>query len=54
MLCFRNKTYYDFKDCKYFNKCHEALIEQMQKDSNVSELPICKFIDKLGCYYGKK
>ena len=53
MLCYRDITWCDFKDCIYFNKCHRALTEQMIKNSIEYGLPICKFTDKPGCYEDK-
>ena len=57
MLCYLDKTFCPFKDCKYFDTCERALTENIKKDAEKAGLPICQFVDtpdnKPECYEKK-
>lgn len=44
MICYRDKTFCNFTDCKKFKKCPRALIDKDKESAEKMKLPICTFI----------
>jgi hypothetical protein len=54
MLCYRDRTFCKFRDCKKFTTCHRALTEDIEKVAEDFGLPIAKFVDKPECFEDKE
>ena len=56
MLCYKDKTWCVFKDCKKFNKCEDALTDKVKLDAlkwwGKSNAPIAVYSEKPNCYKG--
>jgi len=61
MLCYKDRTFCNDKDCKKFNTCERALTEEVRlyaevwwKTFNTSYgVPIAIYTDRLECYEGE-
>jgi len=60
MLCYRDRTFCDFKDCDHFNDCVRAMNKEWQEQYNIIcnknkfVLPVCQYVDKPECYKSKE
>ena len=52
-MCYNDRTYCPFKDCKEFDKCYAALTEKIEKDAKRTGYWIAKYIDKPNCFEKK-
>ena len=51
MICYKDMTFCEFKDCKHFdNGCHRSLTEKVKQQAIRFGLPICQFTDKPDCH----
>lgn len=55
MLCYKDRTFCKFSDCKEFNNnCHRAFTKKVEKEYSliISEqrLPVAYFLQKPGCF----
>lgn len=50
MICYKDRTWCDFKDCRYSDNCSRILSEyDLQRIENENWL-VCKFVEKSKCY----
>lgn len=54
MICYRDRTYCDYNECKKFSKCDRALTVGVLDKAKSINLPVCKFIDKPKCFKKKR
>lgn len=51
MICYKDKTFCPFKECKNFGKnCDRSLTEKIKKQADKFGLPICQFTEKPSCF----
>jgi hypothetical protein len=50
MLCYRDKTFCSFSDCKEYNRCHRAITQEVKDGANRIGLPICRFVEQPDCF----
>lgn len=55
MMCYKDKTFCKFNDCKIWKKCDRAFTKTEQAAAqkwwgNKGEAPICVFSEKPNCY----
>lgn len=59
MICYKDKTWCTYKECKHSKTCKRFLSEQIKLDAkkwwndSESEPPICVYIDKPECFTKK-
>lgn len=55
-MCYRDRTFCKFTDCKKFNKCLRALTDKDKELAEKIKLPICTFANRkeLECYETSK
>jgi len=50
MICYRDMTFCDYRDCKHWEECHRKLTEKIMKDADHIHIPIAKFAEKPHCF----
>lgn len=54
MLCYKDKTFCGFKECKNFGKnCDRSLTDEVKKEARKFGLLISQFTDRPGCFEQK-
>ena len=59
MICYKDKTFCEFSNCKTWDKCDRALTKPVQAAAQKwwgkkSGAPICLFSDKPDCFVKEK
>lgn len=58
MMCFRDMTFCEAKDCKHFDNCKRALTEEVQASAKKwwgsDDAPIMVYSEKIKCFEEKK
>ncbi len=62
MICYRDKTFCPFSECANFNKCPDALTDEVQEQADKwwegwscgGETPISKDVEPPECYMEEK
>ena len=53
MLCYKDKTFCGFQECRDFCKCDRALTKWVKKQAKAwmgEDAPICQFAEKPECF----
>lgn len=53
MLCYRDKTFCDFKDCENFDDCVDALTDAVHYEANMRNMNISRCSEKPDCFKEK-
>lgn len=58
MICYRDMTFCQFKDCKNFETCGRAFTEKVQQEAiewwGKNDPPVAFFVDKPDCFDKKE
>ena len=58
MICYRDMTFCDFKDCSGFSECHRAMTDKVVLEAKKwwgsEDFPIARFMNKPDCYGEKE
>ena len=50
MLCYKDKTFCNYKDCKAFDNCNRALTAKISEESDKYGLLLSVFAEKPPCF----